>query len=320
MKKIYFLMLALGVAGLFQGCEKSDNNLAQKKLRIAFVPNSANDFWTIARNNCVHSAQLLSNVDLNFYALTNSTMEAQEEIISNLVVDGVDGIAVCPIDAEKQTPFLDWVASKTLLVCIDSDAESSKRACFIGTDNVAAGKKAANFLRAALPQGGKIILFVGFANAQNAKDRIQSIQSELAGSNIQIIDILEDGIKPDVALKNAQTALANHPDLAGMVGIYSYNGPAILTAVRGANRAGQVKIVCFDDESETLSGIAAGDIYGTVVQSPGEFGHVTLVAMDNYLCGDKTMLVGGKILFPSLMVSKANLADYQSWRNDMLHK
>jgi len=320
MKKICSLILALSVAILFQGCNKNDGGLSEKKLRIAFVANSSNDFWTITRNNCIHCAQVLSNVDLDFRLVTNSTVEAQQEIMSNLVVEGVDGIAVSPIDGEKQAPFFDWVASKTLLVCIDSDAETSKRACFVGTDNAVAGTQAASLIKAAMPQGGKIILFVGHANAQNARDRIRSIQSALAGSNIQILDTLEDGIQTDVALKNAQDALANHPDLTGMVGIYSYDGPAILAAVRGANKTGQVKIVCFDDDDETLSGIAAGDISGTVVQRPGEFGHLTLVAMDKYLCGDKTMLAATKILLPSFVVSKVNLGDYQTWRNDMLQK
>ena len=100
-----------------------------------------------------------------------------------------------------------------------------------------------DLLKTALPQGGKIILCVGYPNAQNAKDRIQGIQNGLAGSKIQIIDTLADDTKTAAALKNAQDALAKYPDLACMVGLYSYNGPAILTAVRGAGKVGKVQIV-----------------------------------------------------------------------------
>ena len=150
--------------------------------------------------------------------------------------------------------------------------KKASAACYIGTDNVAAGKQAAELLKAALPQGGKIVLFVGYPNAQNTKDRIQGIQNGLAGSNIQIVDTLADDRKSAIAQKNAQDALAKYPDLAGMVGLYGYHGPAILTAVRGAGKAGQVKIVCFDEDSDTLAGIAAGDIYGTIVQKPLNIG------------------------------------------------
>jgi ribose transport system substrate-binding protein len=201
---------------------------------------------------------------------------------------------------------------------VDSDAANSKRACFMGSDNVAAGKQAADLLKAALPEGGKIILCVGYANAQNAKDRIQAIQDELAGSNLQIIDTLTDATKAEVAQKNAREALAKHPDLAGLVGLYSYNGPAILAAVREAGKAGKVKIVCFDDDSATLDGIAAGDIYGSVVQISTRIGYETVKRMDKYLNGDKAQLAEGRILFKTIAVNKGLVESIQVYRQNTL--
>jgi ribose transport system substrate-binding protein len=256
---------------------------------------------------------------LDFRIPTDGTVEAQQEILSNFVAGGVDGIAISPIDADKQTDFLNQIAATTPLVCIDSDAANSKRTCYIGTDNVAAGKQAADLLKAALPQGGKIILFVGYANAQNTKDRIQGIQDGLAGSNIQIIDTLADDTKRAAAHKNAEDALAKYPDLAGMVGIYDYHGPTILTAVRGAGKAGQVKIVCFDEDSDTLAGIATGDIYGSVVQNPLQIGRQTIFRMAKYLRGDKTQLAGGKIIIPSREVTKDNVLHFQNELKDALN-
>jgi ribose transport system substrate-binding protein len=206
------------------------------------------------------------------------------------------------------------------LVCADSDAEKSKRTCYIGTDNVVAGKQAAELLKAALPQGGKIILFVGYPNAQNTKDRIQGIQNGLAGSKIRIVDTLVDDHKSPIAQKNAEDALAKYPDLAGMVGIYGYHGPAILTAVRSAGKVGQVKIICFDEDSDTLAGIAAGDIYGTVVQKPLKIGWQAIVSMDKYLRGDKTQLSDGKILTSSRVLTKDDVAFFQEQRKTMLLK
>ena len=322
MKKLHLFILGLSVLAFCQGCDKNNsgttNDKTQKKLRLAFVTNATNDFWAITRHGCDSAAQKLGNVEVDFRFFTGSTAEAQQEILSALVASGVDGIAISPIDAEKQTDFLNQIAAKTLLVCVDSDAVNSKRVCFIGTDNVAAGKQAADLLKAALPQGGKIILFVGYPNAQNAKDRIQGIQNGLAGSNIEVIDTLADATKSDVAQKNAQAALAKYPDLAGMVGLYSYNGPAILTAVRGAGKAGKVKIVCFDDDSETLAGVAAGDIYGTVVQISTRIGYETISRMDKYLGGDKTQLSEGNIVFNSIPVNKGLVESMQAYRQNML--
>jgi ribose transport system substrate-binding protein len=314
MKIIRFLILSVCVAALFQGCDNKSSGTAgsepQKKLRLAFVANTADDYWAIVQLGCDYAARQLGDVDLEFRFPAVRTAKAQQELLSDLVAGGVDGIAISPIDADSQTEFLNDLAGKTLLVCADSDAEKSKRTCYIGTDNVAAGKQAAELIKAALPQGGKIVLLVGYTNAQNTKDRVQGIQSGLAGSNIQIVDTVSDDHNSSIAQKNAEDALAKNADLAGMVGVYGYHGPAILTAVRSAGKAGQVKIVCFDDDSDTLAGIASGDIYGTVVQKPLEIGWQAIVNMDRYLHGDKSQLDAGKFLIPSRAVTKSNIDNF----------
>ncbi len=317
MKKLHLFILALCVVALFQGC---GNGSSQKEVRLVFVGGTPDDYWSIVQLGCDFASRQLGDVDLDFRYSENGTPAAQQELVSALVTNGVDGVAISPIDPETQTDFLNNLAAKTLLVCADSDAAKSKRLCYIGTDNVAAGKQAAELLRAALPQGGKIILFVGYSNAQNTKDRIQGIQNGLTGSNIQIIETLADGAESDIAQKNAEDALAKYPDLAGMTCLNGYQGPAILTAVRRAGKAGQVKIVCFEDYHETLAGIAAGDIYGTIVQNPLKIGYQAILRMDKYLRGDKTQFGGGKILIPSQAITKAEVADYLAvQKNEFLH-
>jgi ribose transport system substrate-binding protein len=303
-----------------QGCDNSSSRTTQKKLHLAFVANTPDDYWSVVRLGCDTATRELGDVDLDFRFPATPTVEAQEELINSLVAGGADGIAVSPIDAEKQTDFLNGVAGKTLLVCADSDAVKSKRICYIGTDNVAAGKQAAALLKAALPDGGKIVLFCSYTNAENIKDRLQGVQAGLAGTKIQIIDVLTDGAKSEVAQKNAQEALAKNPDIAGMGCLNGYQGPAILAAVRAAGKAGQVKIVCFDANSDTLEGIAAGDIYGTIVQMPYNFGYQTISRMAKYLRDDKAQLTDGNVLLPSKPLTKDQVADFQAWRKTLLLK
>jgi ribose transport system substrate-binding protein len=238
-----------------------------------------------------------------------------------LVARGVDGIAVSPITPENQTDFLNKIASQTLLITTDSDAPNSKRVVYVGTDNEAAGEQSGQMIKDALPNGGKIMLFVGFLDAQNAKDRIAGIKKALDGSNVQIIDIRTDDADQVRAQKNAEDTLVKYPDIAGLVGLYSYNGPAILNAVRNAGKTGQVKILCFDDDPNTLTGIAAGDIYGTVVQQPYEFGKQAIVLMyfmNKYFHGDQIELNGGKIFIPTIPVTKANISDIQAKEKQLL--
>src|SRR5262245_9742500 len=59
-----------------------------------------------------------------------------------------------------------------------------------------------------------------------------------------------------------------------MVGLWAYNPPAILSALKDSkDRLGKVKVVGFDENEDTLKGIADGHIYATVVQDPFGFGY-----------------------------------------------
>ena len=107
-------------------------------------------------------------------------------------------------------------------------------------------------IKQALPNGGKIMIFVGKKDAQNAQDRYAGIQEALQGSNIQILDIKTDNTDTVRAKANVTETLVTVPDIAGLVGLWSYNGPAIVNAVKEAKKEGQVKIVCFDEDPETL--------------------------------------------------------------------
>ena len=61
----------------------------------------------------------------------------------------------------------------------DSDAPNSDRICYVGTNNYKAGREAGKLIRAALPNGGKIVIFAQSLDAQNVRDRKQGIIDEL---------------------------------------------------------------------------------------------------------------------------------------------
>jgi ribose transport system substrate-binding protein len=318
MKNTHFLLLAIGLALVTPGCGKKDEaagpagTAPQKKLKLAFVSNNAANFWTIARAGCNDAAKELGDIDVDFRIPSAGSSAEQQQILDDLVARGENGIAVSPINPDNQTDFLNKIAGQALLICCDSDAAASKRVCYIGTDNEAAGEQAGNLIKEVLPNGGKIMLFVGFLDAQNAKDRMAGIKKALEGSKVEIIDVRTDDADHVRAQKNVEDTLVKYSDVSCLVGLYSYNGPAILNALRGASKAGAVKVVCFDEDDDTLAGIASGDIYGTVVQQPYEFGKQAITRMDKYLRGDQSQLAGGKMFIPTQAIKKDNVADFQA--------
>jgi len=281
------------------------------KHKLAFVTNNASEFWTIARKGTEKAAKEIPDIQVDFRIPAGGTAAEQQSIIDDLLANGVKGIAISPVDPKNQTGMLNRVAEQALVVTQDSDAPDSNRMCYIGTDNVAAGRQAGQLLKEALPQGGKIMIFVGVLDAANAQQRYQGLKEAIAGSNITIIDVRTDNTDRVRAKSNASDTIVNNPDIAGMVGLWSYNGPAILSAVKEANKVDKIKIVAFDEEDETLNGVKDGAIYATVVQQPFEFGYQSMALMAKVLNGDKSQIPASKQIFvPTLAIKKADVEEF----------
>ena len=295
------------------GCQSGDNRASggAKTLKLAFVTNNSADFWTIARSGVEKADEELADVEAEFRMTADGTAAEQQRVVDDLLTKGVDAIAISPIDPQNQTPLLDAAAKRALVFTQDSDAPQSARACYIGTDNVAAGRQAGQLIREAIPEGGAIMLFVGKLDARNAQERVQGIKEALTGSNITIIDVRTDDVDDVRAKANAADTLVRYPDVKGLVGLWAYNGPAILNAVREAGKVGRVQIVTFDEADETLAGIKEGAIHATVVQQPYEFGYQAIKRMAQALRGDRSFIPESKqIIVPTQIVNRANVEEF----------
>jgi ribose transport system substrate-binding protein len=99
-----------------------------------------------------------------------------------------------------------------------------------------------------------------------------------------------------------------------LIGLWAYNPPAILGAVRAAKKEGKVKIVGFDEEEVTLQGILDGHIVGTVVQQPFEFGYQSVKVMAQLAKDPKSEIKGAKdgiMHVPHLVIKKENVEDFR---------
>jgi ribose transport system substrate-binding protein len=280
--------------------------------RLAFVTNNAADFWTIARKGTEQADAELAGATVEF-RLGDGTAAEQKRIVDDLLAKGVDGIAISPVDPANQTGMLNDAARQTVVFTHDSDAPDSRRECYVGTDNVAAGREAGGLIKEALPQGGRIAMFVGKLDARNAQERLQGIKEAIAGSTISIIDVRTDDTDQVRAKANVSEMLVSHPDVAALVGLWSYNGPAILSAVRDAGRIGQVKIIAFDEDDETLTGVKSGAIMGTVVQQPYEFGYRSMTLLAKALDGDRSGIPAShQVLIPTQVIRQNNVDEFRT--------
>jgi ribose transport system substrate-binding protein len=242
-------------------------------VKLGFVTNNTSEFWKIAAAG-IHKYEKEAKVQVDLKLPASGTAESQNQILQDLASQGYAGIAVSAIAPNDQVPLLDKIAEKTNLITFDSDAPKSKRLLYIGTDNYEAGKVLGGRIVTLLPKGGKIAVFVGTFAADNAAQRFKGIADVVAGHNIEIIDKREDNTDRAKARSNVEDLVNAHHDLALVVGLYNYNGPAIAAALEGLGKKGKVLAAVFDEDDGTLAGIESGAIQATVVQKPFMFGYL----------------------------------------------
>jgi len=294
---------------------------AQSKKTLVFVVNGASDFWKIAEAGVKKAQGELPKYNLQFKYPEQAAAAVQQRVMEDLVAAGAAGIMVSAVDPKNQTDGLNKIAQQTLLFTTDSDAPNSKRVAYIGSSNVDLGKSAGKLMLQALPKGGKCIGFVGLPGADNARERIEGVKQTIKGSKVELIDVRGDEIDQGRAKRNVEDALAANPDIACMVGFYSYNTPRIYEVLKETGKLGKIKIIGFDEDPITLGGVKEGSIVGTVVQQPFEWGYRGMKLMAAYLEGNKTGVPkDGIIIVPGKVIDKANVDVFTADLKKMMGK
>ncbi|MCL6520331.1 MAG: sugar-binding protein [Armatimonadetes bacterium] len=303
MKRFAFVPAALLIALTIVSCGLKTSG----KVKVAFVSNTVSPFWRIAKAG-VNAGERDFNVECDFRMPAQGNATEQKQILEDLLVKGVTGIAISPINPANQTDILNQVAESANLITMDSDAPESKRICYVGTNNYQAGRTAGKEIKKALPNGGKVVLFVGTLDALNARERRQGIIDEVKGSKVQIIDTLTDNADHVKAKQNVENTIVKHPDVAGLMGLWSYNGPAIAEAVKAAGKIGKIKVVVFDEEDGTLQGIKDGVIFSTIVQNPYQFGYQSMRILAALARGEDPKIPKNKVIYlPERVINKTNV-------------
>ncbi|HZY86946.1 MAG TPA: substrate-binding domain-containing protein [Gemmataceae bacterium] len=291
------LLAALAVAGL-SGCQKG----GPAKTKVAFVSNNPESFWTIAEAG-TRKAAAEEDVEVLFRKPEQGDAAVQKEKIDEVLNRGIKALAVSVIAPTDQRAYLDEVAAKVPLITQDNDAPDTKRLCYIGTDNYEAGKGVGKLVKEMMPDGGVIAIFVGDLVPLNAQQRRQGVLDELAGAkdakgdtygkftlHKTYTDQPEGPQKAKENAVNAITELQNEKRPVCFIGLWAYNPPAILAAVKDKKKEGRIKIVGFDEDPATLQGIADGHVYATVVQQPFLFGYESVKLMARLARGDRSTL------------------------------
>lgn len=307
----------------------------ERKAKFALVTTGVASFWDICKKGGEDAgAELGVEVEI----LMPSSGDDQKSKLEDLLAKGVDGIAVAAIDPINQAGLFDEVAENSILITMDTDAPTSKREVYVGMDNYEAGWMCGELVKEAIPDGGEVVLFIGRLEQDNAKRRRQGVIDCLlgrekdntrfdtpgkaqVGDKYTVLATLTDQFDRAQGKANVEDMLTKHEGVAAMVGLFAYNPPLILEALKQAERVGEVKVIGFDEDDVTLKAIEEGSVYGTVVQDPYEYGNRSIKILHALKNGDKSVIPeSGFINIPARQIRKDNVVEFRKDLNSKLGK
>jgi len=300
-------------------------------VNIAMVVNVAADYWKAGQVGFLAGCKALGlpSNKCTYFAPPNGKLTEQTSELETLRSQGITGYSISAIDPASAKGTIATDMGKGVFVLpIDSPLPGTAAAgLYLGTPNTEAGFQAGTAMKQLLNGTGKVAILVGSLTAANATQRIAGFEQAIAGTNITVVQKVNDNLSPATAQSDAETILANNPDVNGLYGVYSYDGPALATAVQSAHKVGSVSIVSDDSDAQTLSFINSGVIGGTVVQMPYQQGFTgayilaaekvlgsaaTMAIIKPYLSSDGFTLSSGVGL-----VTKSDMSSYTSLQSSL---
>jgi ribose transport system substrate-binding protein len=265
------------------GVGKSDSGSAGgKKRRIIILTNGDHPFWDACEAGAKEGEKEFKLADSGLevsFQRANFTVPGQVEKLRQYSLEtDVAGIGISVYDDTSPAIADELKKLKEMgvkIVTIDGDVDRTRyrdvRFAYLGTDNLIGGRELGRSAKALRPGGGKFAVFVGNEGNANAKGRINGF-IEGAGDKFEKVELLNDTGKPEIARKNVRDALDRHPEIDTLVGIWAYNGPAIVDVVEERGLLKKATLVTFDADTGSIKSMEDGKLDVMVVQNPFNMG------------------------------------------------
>jgi ribose transport system substrate-binding protein len=293
------VVAALAILTCLSGC--GDN-----RKRIIILTNGNSPFWDACRVGLQEADAKLDLQSAGMKAVlevNDGTPKGQIDKLrqyssqSNIIAVGISALDATNEAVADEMRKLQQKGVK--IICIDSDVDRDQmrdaRIAFVGTDNLQGGRELGKCAKGLRPEGGEYVTFVGRKAAQNAIERIGGF-AEGAGDKFNSADSMGDDIDLRKARENVRTAMLK-PNVNTLVGIWSYNAPAIVDVVKEKDARGKYTIVTFDAEPDAIGEMSKRMIDAMVVQNPYEMGYQGVRLM-KALVEDDTAVI--KEMLPNL--------------------
>ncbi len=208
--------------------------------------------------------------------------QAEAEAFSRAVGKKPAGILVSASDANLlRAEIGNAIAAGVPVITVDSDAPTSARLYFIGTNNLQAGLLGGKRLVEKLGGKGNVVVFT-IPGQPNVDERLTGYKNAIAGSpGIKIVEVVATGGDSGSAFDKTDAYLhkTGAEKIDAFVCLESAAGNAVGEVLKRNNVTDRT-VIAMDVDPETLGFIADGTIDSTIAQKPYTMGYFGLKSLD----------------------------------------
>jgi ribose transport system substrate-binding protein len=320
----YLFAPAAIAAGLaLAGCASSPHAADEKYYLVA--ANIKLPYWQSALAGLSHASGELK-VASELVGPDTYDPKAEEAEFQKLVErqPAPAGILISAADPGLIGPDIEAAMRKGIpVVTIDSDAISSRRILFIGTDNYQAGMMGGQ-QAAKLLEGKGNVAILSMPEQLNLNQRLQGYRDAFAAhpqiAVSKVVDIKGD---PRIAFDSTKELLDAKTKPNAIVCLVSFACAEVAEVVKREKQEGKIVIVAMDTDQRTLEGIQSGVIAATVGQKPftmayhgvmllDQFHHHPLQPLISDRVNDPTSPVPAFVDTGATLIDKTNVATFLS--------
>ena len=281
----------------------------KKELHFAYVTKTLiNEFWQgVASGIQVEAGKYNIKVDIQA-AKDESSLVDQLNLAQTILSTKPDALLLSPQSDSNLSPVVEAAKALNIPTIIIDDARTAGASTYIGTDQVAIGAKAADYLHALYPNGGNVAQIEGQAGSPNARMRIKGfVDTAKKHGNLMLV-ASQPGEWDRLTAMNATTnILREHPDV---IGIYANNdGMAfgVYEAVTAAKMGDKIAVVGTDGIPEAKKSVGDGMMKATVAEFPYDEGVLGVqMALRLLACQP----IPPWVISPQATITKENVKDF----------
>jgi ribose transport system substrate-binding protein len=250
-----------------------------------FVFVSANvqiPYWKAAGTGFSNAAAQLKGVRSDFVGPQTFDPKGERDALDQAVQKKATGILISVADPALLKDGIDRaVAAGIPVITVDSDAPSSKRLFFIGTNNYQAGFTGGQRLAQELKGKGNVVVFT-MPDQHNLQDRLRGYKDALAKTpDIKITRVVDIQGDPRIAFDTATQIVGKERDkVDAFVCLEAQSGKEVAGVLNSYHVTGKV-VIAMDTDQETLGWIQKGMIAATISQKPYTMAFVGMQMLDN---------------------------------------